>query len=43
MSFKCVECDTKYDNEKDKIKCDSWITEYCIQSITMKEWREMIK
>ena len=43
MSFKCVECDTKYDNEKDKIKWDSWITEYCIQSITMKEWREMIK
>lgn len=41
MSFKCVECDTKYYNEEYMIKCDSWITKYCVKSISMKEWREM--
>jgi hypothetical protein len=41
MSFKCIDCDTKYHNEKDRDNCDSWITESCVKSITMEQWRHI--
>jgi hypothetical protein len=41
IKFKCPNCDIKYINENNMINCDSWISELCVKSISLKQWIEL--
>jgi|APSaa5957512535_1039671.scaffolds.fasta_scaffold174575_1 hypothetical protein len=39
IKFKCPNCDIKYNTEDLRNNCDSWISELCVKSISLKQWR----
>ena len=39
IKFKCPNCDIRYNTEDLRNNCDSWISELCVKSISLKQWR----